>query len=100
MHVGRGAALDVDERRAQAHGDGTRLSVSNEPRAARRLRRPDRGDDGGGAARESLGEGAVRAAGSPLLDADASYLDLVPQVLAERQQGVTSDAGQQRAREL
>src|SRR5438445_23983 len=67
---------------------------------ARRLHRADRRDDRGGAAREDFGEGAVGTARLPLFDADATFLDLITEVFAERQQGVSSDAWQQGAGEV
>ncbi len=100
MHVGSRPPLDVDQRLAKAHGDGPRLGVTYGPGAPCRLHGAHRCDDGGGAAREHLGQRAVRAAGPPLLDADASFVDLIAEVLAKRQQRISRDARQQGACEL
>src|SRR6185312_7919713 len=71
--VGGDPTLDVDERVAQLHAHLARPAVADGPRPTRRLDGAHGCDHGGGAAREDLGEAAVRATGLPLLDADLSF---------------------------
>src|SRR4051794_10269363 len=99
MGVRGDPALDVNERLAQIHAQLARPAVADGPRPARGFDSSHRRDHGGGAAREDLSEASVLAAGPPLIDADLSFLSFVAEVASEHEQGFTSHAGQQGARQ-
>src|SRR5262245_27399758 len=61
--IGSDAAVEVDERTPQPHGDGTGGAVADGPVPAGVADGADRGDDGGGAGREGLGDDALGALG-------------------------------------
>src|SRR4051812_29940394 len=70
------AVLDVDERLADLHREGSRLGGALDL-AAGPLQRADRRHDGGGAAGEDLGDLAGGDALAPLVDGEPALLDLV-----------------------
>src|SRR5690606_25451065 len=86
------AALDVEQGLAQLLRDLSGLAAALLPLGTGPLDGADGGDDGGGAAGEDLGEGAVLRVALPLVDGDPLLDGLVAQVAGDAQQGVTGDA--------
>src|SRR5690606_26573772 len=87
-----GAALDVEQGLAQPLRDLAGLAAALLPLGAGPLDGADRGDDGGGAAGEDLGEGAVLEVAQPGVAGDGLVTGVVPQSGGGGQQGVAADA--------
>src|SRR5688572_11518432 len=99
VRVGHPPVLDVEERLAQPHGQRAGRAVADGEVAGARLDLADRGDDGGGAAGEGLGDRAVGDPLPPLVHGEQPLRHRVAELAGQGDEGVAGDPGQQRAGE-